>query len=251
MSSRLLLQIIFDHAEQNDPDRQTPVLFTQRDQFLVLVWVRWCAWKQARVSRGWLFWTSLINVTLICDITDQEPSWWRVVVLFVSLFFMVLVAQVVPREQAWVFAQRGSHLLLLFVASWVGDLDVAAFRGRFIYNLLQPGVERASQMFWRGIVVGMFFVSRVTAVLGWNLIQNLRFWFLPAWEAQLPPPLISHGTSRDGGWTWGGEIGVLPLWRTKVRTENIFQCQSSIIGLGSRVHPSSRFMPKLTLTGRI
>lgn len=28
----VLLQIIFDHGEENDPDRQTPVLFTQRYQ---------------------------------------------------------------------------------------------------------------------------------------------------------------------------------------------------------------------------
>lgn len=60
-----------------------------------------------------------------------------------SVFFVVLVAQVALREQVWVLAQRDSDLLLLFVASWVGDLDVAAFRGGFIHNLLQPGVELA------------------------------------------------------------------------------------------------------------
>lgn len=164
-----------------------------RNQLLVLVWVHWCAWEQARVSRARLFWPSLKNVTLICD-TDQEPAWWRVLVLFVRPFFVVLVGLVVLREQVWVFAQRASHLLLLFVASWVGDLDVAAFCGGFICNLLPPCIELAGQMFWWGSTVGMVFFSRVTAVLGRDLVQNLRFWFLPAWEAQLPPDLISHGT---------------------------------------------------------
>lgn len=117
--------------------------------------------------------------------------------LFVSLIFMVLVAQVVLREQVWVFSQRGSHLLLLFVASRVGDPDVAAFCGGFIHNLLQPGIELAGQMLRRM----RFFVSRVAAVLGRDLVQNLRFRFLPAREAQLKPAVISHDGSRDGGWT--------------------------------------------------
>lgn len=57
---------------------------------------------------------------------------------------------------------------------------MAAFCGGFIYNLLQPGIELAGQMIWSGIIVGMVFASRVAAVLGRDLVQNLRFGFLLA-----------------------------------------------------------------------
>lgn len=114
-------------------------------------------------------------MSLICDtLLIKNLRKRRAFVLFVSLFFVVLVAQVVLREQVWVLAQCGSDLLLLFVASRVGDLDVAAFCGSFIDNLLQPDIELAVQMFWRGITAGMFFVSHVTAVLSRDLVQNLR-----------------------------------------------------------------------------
>lgn len=114
--------------------------------------------------------------------------------LFVSLLFMVLA---VLCEQIWVLGQRGTDLLLLLEASRVGDLDVAALGGRFIYNLLQSGIELAVHMVWRGIIARVLFVSRVTAILSRDLIQNLRFRFLLAGEGQLPPAWISHGTNGD------------------------------------------------------
>lgn len=54
MSGRLLFPIIFHHA--NDANRQTPVLFTQRDQLLGLVWVHWCLGTSA-----WVLWLVILN----------------------------------------------------------------------------------------------------------------------------------------------------------------------------------------------
>lgn len=103
------------------------------------------------------------------------------VLLFVSLVFMVLVAEVVLCEQIWVLGQRGTDLLLLLEASRVGHLDVAALGCRFIYNLLQSGVELAVQVVCRGgIVARVIFVSGVAAVLSRDLIQDFGLRFLLA-----------------------------------------------------------------------
>lgn len=85
-------------------------------------------------------------------------------------------------------------------------------------------------MFWRGIAAGVFLVPRVAAVLGRDLVQNLRLWLLLAGEAELPPAVIGHGTSRDGGRPWGGGRG-LQLWRggTETRVSVLWWGQSPSI----------------------
>ena len=91
---------------------------------------------------------------------------------------MVLVTEVVLCEQIWVLHQRGADLLLLLEATRVGDLDVAAFGGRFIYNLLQSGIELAVHTVRRGIIARVLFIPSVAAILGRDLIQDLGFRFL-------------------------------------------------------------------------
>lgn len=77
----------------------------------------------------------------------------HVFVLFViCLLFMVLATEAVLCEQTWVLGQRGTDLLLLLEASRVGHLDVAALGGRFVHNLLQPGIELAVHVVRRGVV---------------------------------------------------------------------------------------------------
>lgn len=111
---------------------------------------------------------------------------------------MVLVAEVVLREQVWVLRQRGPDLLLLLEASRVGDFDVPALGGRFIHDLLQPGIELAVHVVCRGAVVAqVLFVSRVAAVFSRDLIQNFWFRLFLTGEGQLPPAGVSHGTGRD------------------------------------------------------
>lgn len=94
-----------------------------------------------------------------------------VFLLFVSLLFMVLVAEVVLREQVWVLDQRGPDLLLLLEASGVGHFNVATFGGRFVHNLLQPGVELAVHVVRRRVgSAQVLFVPGVAAVLGRDLV---------------------------------------------------------------------------------
>lgn len=93
--------------------------------------------------------------------------------LFFSLFFMVLVSEVFLCEQVWVLGQRGTDPLLLLEASGVGDLDVAAFGGRFVYNLLQPGVELAVRVICSRVIARVLLVSGVAAVLSRDLVQDL------------------------------------------------------------------------------
>lgn len=119
-------------------------------------------------------------------------------VLFVSLLFMVLLAQVVLCEQIRVLGQRGANLLLLLKTAGVGDLDMAAFGGRFIHDLLQPGVELAVRVVRRGIPARVVFVPSVGDVLRWDFIQNLRLRLRLAGKCQLPPACVSHGTNGDG-----------------------------------------------------
>lgn len=101
-------------------------------------------------------------------------------VLFFCLFFIVLITEVVLWKQIGVLSQRSTDLLLLLEATRVGDLDVAALCGRFIYYLLQSGIELAVHMVWRRIVARVCFVAGVTAMLSWDLIKDLRFRFLLA-----------------------------------------------------------------------
>lgn len=103
-----------------------------------------------------------------------------VLVLFLRFLFMVLVTEVVLCEQIWVLGQRGADLLLFLEASGVGHLDVAALGGRFIYNLLQPGVEVAVHVVCRGVVARVLFVTGVAAILSRDLVQDLGFRFLLA-----------------------------------------------------------------------
>lgn len=140
-----------------------------------------------------------MRVTLIYDtfVVKHVHSWepW----CYLSVFcFVVLVAEVVLGVQVRVLGQRGADLLLLLEASGVGDLDVAAFGGGFIYNLLQSGIELAVHVVRWGGAARVLLVSGVTAALGRDLVQNLRFRLLLAGEGQLPPAWISHGTHR--GW---------------------------------------------------
>lgn len=97
------------------------------------------------------------------------------ILLFVSLLFVVLVAEVVLCEQVGVLGQRSSDLLLLLVAARVGDLDVASFGGRFIHYLLQSDVELAVHVFCRWVTALMLFVPGVASILRWDLVQNLGF----------------------------------------------------------------------------
>lgn len=107
---------------------------------------------------------------------------------------MVLVTEV---EQIWVLGQRGSDLLLLLEASGVGHLDVAPLGGRFVHDLLQPGVELAVHVVCRRVVALVLLVSGVAAILGRDLVQDLRLRLLLTGEGQLPPAGFSHGTNRD------------------------------------------------------
>lgn len=91
---------------------------------------------------------------------------------------MVFITEIVLCEQIWVLHQRGTDLLLLLEATRVGDLDMAAFGGRFIYNLLQSGIELAVHMVWRGIIAQVLFIPSVAAILGWDLVQDFGFRFL-------------------------------------------------------------------------
>lgn len=128
-----------------------------------------------------VFLEAFISVTLIYDTFVIKYVHSGVCfLLHVSLILMVLVTEVVLRKEIWVLGQRGADLLLFLEASGVGDLDMAALGGRFIYNLLQPGVELAVHMVWRGIIARVLFVSSVTAMLGRDLIQNLRLGLLLA-----------------------------------------------------------------------
>lgn len=97
-----------------------------------------------------------------------------------SVFFMVLIAEVVLCKQVWVLGQRGADLLLLLEATGVGDLDVAALGGGFVYDLLQSGIELAVHVVRRGITGRVLLVPGVTAVLGRDFIQNFRFRLLLA-----------------------------------------------------------------------
>lgn len=119
--------------------------------------------------------------------------------LFVGVFvvFVVFIFVVVLGEKRRVFSQSSTHLLLLLKAAGVGHLDVAALGGRFVYDLLQSGVELAVHMFLRRIVARVLFVPRVAAMLCWDLIQDLGFRFLFAREGQFPPAWVRHGTYRE------------------------------------------------------
>lgn len=92
------------------------------------------------------------------------------ILLFVRLLFVVLVAEVVLPEQVGVLGQRGSNLLLLLEAAGVGDLDMAAFGGRFIHNLLQSDVELAVHVFCRWVAALVLLVPGVAAVFRWDLV---------------------------------------------------------------------------------
>ena len=61
-------------------------------------------------------------------------------ILHISLFFVILVTEVVLCEQAGVLGQRGPDFLLFLEATGVGNLDVAALGCRFVDDLLQSGV---------------------------------------------------------------------------------------------------------------
>lgn len=117
--------------------------------------------SSAPVHRGTSYWcwfeaTGVTGQELVCHLVPSKLFWPSPLITLLiknqhegmrlcslSVFFVIPVAQVALREQVWVLAQRDSDLLLLFVASWVGDLDVPAFCGGFIHNLLQPGIELA------------------------------------------------------------------------------------------------------------
>lgn len=70
----------------------------------------------------------------------------RCLVSLMSVFFVVLIAELVLAVEIRVLGQRGADLLLLPVASGVGDLDVATFGGGFIDNLLQSDIELAVRL---------------------------------------------------------------------------------------------------------
>lgn len=119
--------------------------------------------------------------------------------LFVAVFvvFVVFICAVVLGEKRGVLGQSRAYPLLLLEAPGVGHLDVAPLSCRFVYDLLQSGVELAVRLFLRRIVAWMLFVPGVAAMLGWDLIQDLGLRFLFAREGQFPPARVRHGTRRD------------------------------------------------------